>query len=432
MTSTEQLTKVRPEGAFAPLWQSRFLLWLTFVAVHFLLGALNLFAPGVPLGDVSLVYKFWTDQAVVSHYFVGIDGSWVYPIVAFVPMMVARVLGPNHYDGTWLTLVTVLDAAAFVMIIGFGSRVRRAAIAWWWLAFLVLLGPIAMGRIDSISIPPAIAAAVLISSRPRVAAFLLTIATWIKVWPAAFLMAMVLACKARGGIVAAAAVTSFTIIAGALALGSGTNVFSFINQQADRGLQIEAPISTIWLWMTAAHVPGTRVYYDQTMLTWQIHGPGAATAAALMSPLLALAVVAVVLLAVWSLRAGSTAAGLLAPLSLALVSALIAFNKVGSPQYITWLAVPVILGLAMVSGGGRSFRVPAAGVLVLAVLTQAIYPYFYGYLLNVNPVMLTIISVRNLALVALFGWAVYEVWLAGARARVVNVADAAPQAQFAG
>ena len=59
------------------------------------------------------------------------------------------------------------------------------------------------------------------------------------------------------------------------------------------------------------------------------------------------------------MQRGALVAELLAPLSLALVSAFIAFNKVGSPQYMTWLAVPIILGIATQSmGHGRSFPCP--------------------------------------------------------------------------
>ena len=56
-------------------------LWVAFVLLHFWLGMLNLYAPGLPLGDVSIVYKFWMDQAFVADYWVGIDSGWVYPIM---------------------------------------------------------------------------------------------------------------------------------------------------------------------------------------------------------------------------------------------------------------------------------------------------------------------------------------------------------------
>lgn len=391
----------------------RTLLWVAFVLVHLWLGLVNLYGPGLPLGDVSFVYKFWTDQAIVSHYWVGIDGSWVYPIVALVPMLMARAFGPELYSSTWLSLVMVLDAAALAFIVGWGRQRRHVAVGWWWVLFLLLLGPIALGRIDSITVPLAIVGMLQVAKRPGAAAVLLTIAMWIKVWPAALLAAIVIAVRSRLRVVAVSVSTSAAIILAALALGAGTNVFSFIGQQATRGLQVEAPVSTIWLWAGWAHEPNTLVYYDQGLLTWQVRGPGVSTASGLMTPLLGLVLVGVVIVALLAVRRGARSLEVLPTLSLAFVCAFIAVNKVGSPQYITWLAVPVIFGLVTrLQGNGRSFRPPAIVVLVLAVLTQAIYPYLYGYLIGLNTVMLLVLSARNLLLFVLLGWAVAAVWRA--------------------
>jgi ABC-type multidrug transport system fused ATPase/permease subunit len=142
-----------------------------------------------------------------------------------------------------------------------------------------------------------------------------------------------------------------------------------------------------------------------------------------MTPLLALVIIAVVIIAVLSVRRGAAALDILPPLSLAFVAACIAFNKVGSPQYMTWLAVPVILGLSTrLAGHGRSFRSPATIVLVLGALTQAFYPYLYSYLLGLNVVMLVVLSVRNALVVVLLGWAVVAVWRASS-GRDESVAD---------
>ena len=383
--------------------------WIAFVLVHLWLGLLNLYGPGQPLGDVTGVYKFWMDRATEDGFWVGIDSQWVYPIVALVPMVVSLVAGPAFYASTWLSMVMVLDAVAFGVLTGWGrSRVHLAA-SWWWVVFLALLGPIALGRIDSVTIPLAVIGVLLLAQRPRTAAALLTVATWIKVWPAALIAAIVIATRQRVRVVLAVAASSLAIILVALLLGSGSNVFSFVSQQNDRGLQIESPVSTIWLWMTAAGVPGTRVYYDTAILTFQVDGPGAAIAAQLMNPLFALVALVVAGVAILAVRRGATATELLAPLSMALVTAFIVFNKVGSPQYETWLAVPVILGLVTFERGGRSFRFAAVLSLVIAAITQAIYPTFYDYLLVVHPVMLIAITARNILLIVLFGWAVAQV-----------------------
>ena len=63
------------------------------------------------------------------------------------------------------------------------------------------------------------------------------------------------------------------------------------------------------------------------------------------------------ILAVVAALAGAKAAGvpiqnpgtlaIFPPLALALVTAFIVFNKVGSPQYLTWIAVPLVAGLVL-------------------------------------------------------------------------------------
>ncbi len=368
---------------------------------------LNLYGPGQPLGDVTIVYRFWTDQLVVAHYRVGIDSSWVYPIVAILPMLAARVFGMTQYAATWLTIVMFLDAVAFAAIIGWGRRRQNSPVAWWWLGFLLSLGPITLGRIDSISVPFAIVGALLIATRPRTAAFILTIATWIKVWPAAIIAAIVISARDRVNAALTVVLTSAAITAITLALGSGANVFSFITQQTNRGLQVEAPVSTIWLWRVWSGVTDTTVYYDTNLLTWQVKGAGVDIASAVMTPLLVLALLSIVVVGVLAVRNRAPVTDVLPSLSLALVTAFLAFNKVGSPQYVTWLAIPVILGMATTaSGRGRSFRIPAILVCVIAALTQVIYPYLYGYLLGTNVVMLLVITAKDILLFALLAWAV--------------------------
>ena len=384
--------------------------WVAFVLAHLWLGLLNLYAPGLPLGDVTIVYKFWTDQALLANFWVGIDSSWVYPILALAPMLIARAFGPEQLAGAWLSMVMLLNVVAFGFITGWGRSRERIAVGWWWVAFLLLLGPIALGRIDSVSVPLAMVGVILIAARPRAAAIVLTVAMWIKVWPAALIVAAVVALKSRLRIVITVAVTSAAVIAVALGLGSGANVFSFITQQTGRGLQPESPVSTIFMWQAMLGVPGAHVYYDNQILSFGVRGPGDIIAIELMTPLLAVVVLVVALLGVRAARAGATPGELFPPLALALTTAMIAFNKVGSPQFIAWLAVPIVLGLAAhAAGHGRSFRIPAILGLVVAALTQLIYPYFYSELLDLNPLLVSALAVRNLLEFVILGWAIVAV-----------------------
>lgn len=381
-------------------------LWLAFAAVHLWLGYLNLYGPGLPMGDVTYVYLFWVERGLLGGEWVGIDTSWVYPLLALVPMLAAYVFGPDLYGSMWLTIVMMLNAVALVSIIGVQERARRAAIAWWWMLYLVLLGPITLGRIDAITVPVALVAVMLIAHHPTWGGALLAVGAWIKVWPAGVLLAALVALRDRGAVLAATVGTTMVVVAGALALGGASALLTPITEQTGRGLQVEALVSTVWLWAAAMGQWAARVYYDQGILTWQVMGDGSAHAAAAMTPLLALVVVIIAGLGVLAVRRGVDEVELFPVLALAMVMALITVNKVGSPQFATWIAVPIVLGLAWQRGGGVSFRVPATLALVIAVLTQVVYPVLYANLLSLEVGMLIVLTVRNLLYVALLGWAV--------------------------
>jgi hypothetical protein len=238
-----------------------------------------------------------------------------------------------------------------------------------------------------------------------------------KVWPAALLAAILIARRGRLRLVLVAASVSAVIVIAALLFGSGANVFSFITEQTGRGMQAEAPVSTAWAWQAFAGVPNTYIYYDLEILSFQIVGEGVEVAAAVLTPILAVVALGVAGTGVWAMRRGAGPSELLAPLALALVATLIVVNKVGSPQFISWLAVPIVLGLAAnAAGHAPSFRFPAVVGLVVAVMTQALYPYFYVELISLNPVVLSVLTARNLLLCVLLVWAVRAVVLVGRHA----------------
>ena len=396
------------------------MLWACFLLVHLWLGYLNLHGPGWPLGDVEGVYKYWIERFIVSGSIVGIDTPWVYPIAAFIPMLFSYVAGGTAYAATWVSMVTILNAVALATLTSWGRSRENLVAGWWWTAYLLALGPIALGRIDSITVPLGVIGLVILQHHPRAAGAVLALATWMKVWPAALLAAIVVASRDRWQVAVGAGITSAAIVVVALLMGAGPNLVSFITQQTGRGLQVEAPVSTPFLWMASAGHPGTVVYYADDILTFQVSGAGTEVVAAVMTPLLAVVALVIAGLGVLAVRRGATTLELLAPLSLAMVSAFIVVNKVGSPQFEAWLAAPIVLGLVLAVRGGRSFRVPAALAIVIGALTQVVYPALYGYLISVHPAMLVAITCRNLLLIALLAWAVSEVVRLARHSAVVN------------
>lgn len=385
-----------------------------FVLAHVVLLALALTGPNGPLGDVQAVYLGWARDAASGTGLSGITTDFVYPLLAAVPIIGALTFGDSAYVSTWLALVTFGNAAAFVVLLHRAWRAtdRRFEIAaWWWLAFLLLLGPIAVGRIDAVTVPLVIVGLLWVSNRPVWATILLTAATWVKVWPAAVIGALLVAGAHRARVVGVGLVMSAAIVlvavALSLSLGSAPHVFSFIAEQTGRGIQIESPVAGLWMWQAAAGLPGITIYYDFDILTYQVTGPGTMLAGALMTPLLGLVAVLVLLVGVRAQRRGAPWPRLFPTLVLALVLVLVVVNKVGSPQFSSWLAAPILLGLVLET---RAWRLPAVLGLAIAGLTQIVYPFFYDSLLAADPLLVAVLTLRNLLELALLGWALHRLW----------------------
>ena len=123
--------------------------------------------------------------------------------------------------------------------------------------------------------------------------------------------------------------------------------------------------------------------------------------------MLALAAVAVLLVGLRAQRRGVEIVRLFPTVVLALVLVLILVNKVGSPQFSTWLAAPIILGLVLEA---RAWWLPAGIALAIAALTQIVYPFFYDSLLAADPLLVSVLTLRNLLEVVLLGWALHRLW----------------------
>lgn len=384
---------------------TRVLLWVAFVLVHAGVGVLGFVLPNEPMGDVYRVYEPWSRAVFGGGGVVGVTQDWVYPQLALLPMLLAHLPGGlvGDYTVGWAVLVVLLDAVAFAVLIGRARSRGRVTGAVFWLAAIVCLGPVGVYRIDAISVPLAILGCLWLLRRPGLAAALLAAATWIKVWPAALLAAAVVAVRRRATVIAAAALVSVAVLGAVVAGGGADHALGFVTGQTGRGLQVEAPVSAPYVWGALFGTDGSAVYYDQGLLTFQVTGPHVDLVIAAMTPILALAAAGVLLIGVWRLRRGASFVRLFPVLALALVLVLIVINKVGSPQFHTWLFAPVVLGLVI---DRRRWASPAVLVLVAAALTQLVYPVLYGGIVSPAIVPVAVLTLRNLVLVVLLVWMV--------------------------
>jgi hypothetical protein len=379
----------------------------SLVAASFLvhlwaLTASKLFPDAISFGDLSL-YDYWAYQVDNGTGVYGLVTDWVYPALAFVPIWIAGALNLVSYEVSWLTLVFGLNTAAVLLLVrreSNGGVFTGTNASWAFLSALLFLGPVAVSRIDAVSSALAILGLVAIKRNSTgIAAALFTIAGWIKIWPVALFAAMIAVFKKRlQAIIVATSISASIICVGLLA--GGTKVFGFVLQQQERGIQIESVMATPWMWL--AKFGSANIFFDDSILTNQVSGPLVQQLAAVSNYLLFIALAITAFLAIRAVRAGRNRTQVFALAALTGVLDLIVFNKVGSPQFMIWLAVPLV---ALVYFGINKSKVALAMGAAILLLTQLVYPVFYIELLGLETMPLGLLTVRNLLLVALLIWA---------------------------
>ena len=129
------------------------MLWIAFAVVHTIVAVLGHVLPNAPMGDVGNVYDPWS-RAALSGQIVGIDEQWVYPQLALAPMVVAQLISwAGGYFVAWALVAIAMNAVGFAVLVGRARSRGRVIAAWYWLGFLLLLGPVALYRIDTITVP---------------------------------------------------------------------------------------------------------------------------------------------------------------------------------------------------------------------------------------------------------------------------------------
>lgn len=397
-----------------------------FVGVHlvFLVFALVVSLSGGAFSDTH-IYRAWAEAGFDEQNLDGEPTPWVYPVLALVPVAVAGLAGPGPFFFLWVLMITVLNGWAVGRLTTWGRDRHAYPAAWWWLGFVFLMGWLGFARVDGLTAPLVLVALVHGAAHPFIASVLLSAATWMKVWPAAVVLTLLTVARRRVRVLLAGLLVSAAAAGVAAAMGALPRLFDFLVQQGDRGMQLEATFTTPWLWLSVLGVGGSRMYMNTEINSMQVDGPGTETMAVLMQPLLLLAAAVVTLLIVRGLRNGERSGGadrteLLLAGSLTMVTAFIVFNKVGSPQFMVWLAPAVAVGL---THNWKAWRVPAAMLIAVAVATFLVYPLFYYELSHNNPVMALVLTLRNALLVLLLWWSARRLYGLGTRRPATALAE---------
>jgi hypothetical protein len=362
----------------------------------------KLFPDAISFGDLSL-YDYWAYQVDNGTGVYGLVTEWVYPALAFVPIWIAGALNIGSYEVSWLTLVFVLNTAAVLLMVRpatNGKLFSGSYASWAFLLALLFLGPVAVSRIDSVSAALAIFGLVAISRNSTgIAAAFFTIAGWIKIWPVALFAAMIAVFKNRVQAVVVATIISASVVGIGL-LAGGTKVFGFVLQQQERGIQIESVMATPWMWLAKFGLAD--IFFDDVVITNQVYGPLVQEVSSVANYILFIALGITAFLAFRAIRAGRDRTQVFVFAALTGVLDLIVFNKVGSPQFIIWLAVPLV---ALIYFGINRPKVALLVGSAILLLTQLVYPVFYIDLLRLETLPLWLLTLRNLLLVVLLVWA---------------------------
>ena len=147
--------------------------------------------------------------------------------------------------------------------------------------------------------------------------------------------------------------------------------------------------------------------FNSELLTFEISGNSTAEVAAALTliELLALLALSARIVLHRVRMVGEITTHILGLSLTTLITVLIVFNKVGSPQFVSWLGVAVI-ALALYPHP-RWTPILLSMIGAIALLTHVLYPYVYFDFLSLVPGPVALITVRNLLEVGLLATAGY-------------------------
>jgi len=369
---------------------------------------------GSILGDVNLYARYAAALLAGTPPYTGVPLE--YPPGALPAILLPGLAGggPFGYRVGFVALCLGLDAAVLAALIVLGGRAgdrgrgRAMEGAWCWVAGVPLIGPLVVTRLDLV---PALATVLAVqraaAGRHGQAGAWLGFGAAVKFYPGLLIPGAVLAAwrsaGRRAGLLVAAGAAAAGLAALALAgPGLGAMLRTVVGYHLDRGLQIES------LWATPLLVAGRLGADVPTAYTFRAHHVVGA-AGAVAEQLATAGALAALAGGTWltgraarDRPATGLAEGLLTSLLL-----LLATGSVLSPQYLVWA---LALAAAALAAGTTVLRGPAWAVLLLCLLTQAVYPVLYDQVLGRTWPGLLLLAARNLLLGGVAVWAAVALW----------------------
>jgi len=367
------------------------------------------------VGDV-----FYYQRKINAMFTVGLDRTlyeYPTPVVWILWLPYGASLGNRvGYLVAFILLMLALDAL-FTYALWRSSDRRHDTAIDFWLIFVPLIGPLSYLRFDML--PAVLAGGALLAARrkPWVTGALTGLGAAVKLWPALLIGAFLSYRADRRPVGIAFVVVGFGLALISLIFGGWSRLISPLTWQSGRGLQIES----IWatpLMLARALRPDDWTVDMSRYQAYEIFGPGVAAWITISNAATLLGLALIILLTVRAFRHDGSTPVAIGFVIVAIVAIMTITNKTLSPQYLLWLGGPMAGLLVLRPGATPEERYAinriAGQLLILALLTQLVYPLFYDSLLGGHGRTMIIIStivtaIRNLALVA---FTVEACWLA--------------------
>lgn len=342
------------------------------------------------IGDTG-AYEGWAGRILGEHLNPYSEVGIEYPPGA-LPFIVApgvdKPLDDTYRTRFVLSMIAV-DVVGLLVLLLLARRWGSLVGPWVWVAVVPLLGPIAYNRLDLVPAVATILAVERLSARSWFGGGgWLGYGAMAKVYPALFLPVVWAATRRRQLLVGAAVVAALFLVP---YVGFLDDVYrNVIGYHTDRGIQIES----LWgLVLLLASKLGHTIGINYSFGALHVDS-SAASAMKLASGVLSLAALAAgAWLAHRLVRSGRDAS---APETMGIMfttlAGTIALGTVFSPQFMLWLGA---LAAAALCQRDSWLRIPALAVLPIAVMTQLVYPFFYGRLVAVDGAALLLLASRN-------------------------------------
>jgi hypothetical protein len=320
------------------------------------------------------------------------------------------------YLVAFIIFMLALDALFTYALWRSAGRRHDTAIDFW-LIFVPLIGPLSYLRFDML--PAVLAGGALLAARrkPWVTGALTGLGAAIKLWPALLIGAFMSYRADRRPAGIAFVVVGFGLALISLIFGGWLRLISPLTWQSDRGLQIES----IWatpLMLARAVKPDYWTVEMSRYQAYEIFGSGVDAWVMISNIATLFGLALIILLTIRAFRYDGSTPVAIGFVIVAIVAIMTITNKTLSPQYLLWLGGPMAALLAFrpqaLPGEQPAINRMAGQLLILALLTQLVYPLLYDSYLGLQGHVMIIIAtivtaIRNLALVA---FTVEACWLA--------------------